>query len=190
MKIIITYIINMLPYILIALPVYLIIRLVILKTKSSKPNIYHEIGLLLFVLFLVGLASQTIIPKIEFGVNGIHIVQNGIHQTNLIPLKVIRETYIEVWQNKHFSYFLINFLGNIVMFVPIGFLTPLLFKVSHKKVILIGFCSSFFIEFCQLFLTRGTDIDDLILNTLGTWLGLCLYKWLNKHCHNFVLKFR
>ncbi|MFQ7854068.1 MAG: VanZ family protein [Flavonifractor plautii] len=42
--------------------------------------------------------------------------------------------------------------------------------------LLTGFCTSFCVEFLQLFVGRATDIDDLILNTLGGCLGglLCL----------------
>ena len=76
------------------------------------------------------------------------------------------------------------------MFMPIGFFIPLLWKVSNRKVIIIGFCSSLFIEICQLSLTRGTDVDDLILNTLGTMLGLLLYRLLYKKFKNYIIKFR
>ena len=41
-----------------------------------------------------------------------------------------------------------------------------------------------FIEICQLFLTRGTDVDDLILNTLGVVFGLLCYKLLYKKFNN------
>lgn len=59
------------------------------------------------------------------------------------------------------------------MFMPIGFFSPLLWTKlnSLKKVTLFGFGISFIIEFTQLFLSRATDIDDLILNTIGAMLG-------------------
>ena len=190
MKAIIGYITNMMPYILVAIPVYLIVIFIIVKLNTKKVNWYHESALILFVLFIVGLASQTIIPKFETGVNGFMVVKNGIHETNLIPFKVLIETYNEVFINGNMNYFLINFLGNIIMFMPFGFFISLLWNISNKKVIIIGFCSSLFIEFCQLFLTRGTDIDDLILNTIGAVLGLVLYKLLYKKLNSFMIKFR
>ncbi len=190
MSLIIKYVLNMLPYMVISLPIYLVIRFILFKTRNKKINWYHESGLLLFILFLVGLASQTIIPKFEFGINGFSIVKNGIHQTNLIPFKVLPETYNEAFVNGHRNYFLINFLGNIIMFTPIGFFIPLLWNLSNKKIIIIGFCSSLFIEISQLFLTRGTDIDDLILNTIGVCLGLLLYNYLYKKGQKYLIKFR
>jgi len=166
MSAIIGYILNMIPYMIITIPIYSIVRVIVFKTKKKKFNWYHETALILFVLFIVGLTSQTIIPKFEFGVSGFRIINTGVHETNLIPFKVLFETYKEVFVNGYVNYFLINFLGNIIMFMPFGFVIPLLWNVSNKKVIAIGLSSSLFIEFCQLFLTRGTDIDDLILNTM------------------------
>ena len=129
MKAAIKYMMNMFPYMIIATPIYLIIRFIVIKSKKIKVNWYREIGLFVFVLFIVGLASQTIIPKFEFGVNGFQIIKNGIHETNLIPFKVILETYREVFINRYFNYFLINFLGNIIMFIPFGIFIPLLWDI-------------------------------------------------------------
>lgn len=185
------YIINMIPYMIIAVPIYLIIRFLMLRKSSRKFNLYHEIALLIFVIFIVGLASQTVIPKIELGINGnINILKNGKHGINLLPLKVLFETYREVFINLNINYFIINFLGNIIMFMSIGFFIPLLWEIPDKKIIIVGFLFSLFIEVCQLFLNRGTDVDDLILNTLGTILGLLVYKFLYKKFKNLIIRFR
>lgn len=185
------YIINMIPYMIIAVPIYLIIRFLMLRKSSRKFNLYHEIALLIFVIFIVGLASQTVIPKIELGINGnINILKNGTHGINLLPLKVLFETYREVFINLNINYLIINFLGNIIMFMPIGFFIPLLWEIPDKKIIIVGFLFSLFIEVCQLFLNRGTDVDDLILNTLGTILGLLVYKFLYKKFNNLIIRFR
>lgn len=185
------YIVNMIPYMVIAVPIYLIVRFLMLRKSSRKFNLYHEIPLLIFVIFVVGLASQTVIPKIELGINGnINILKNGTHGINLLPLKVLFETYREVFINLNINYFIINFLGNIIMFMPIGFFIPLLWEIPDKKIIIVGFLFSLFIEVCQLFLNRGTDVDDLILNTLGTILGLLVYKFLYKKFKNLIIRFR
>ena len=190
MRTIIGYIINMLPYMILAIPIYLIVRGIIIKKHNKKINLYHELTLFIFVLFIVGLFSQTIIPKFEFGVNGFGIVKNGVHKTNLIPFRVLFETYREVFINGYIEYFLINFLGNIILFIPFGFVIPLLWNVSNRKVIVIGACISFFIEISQLLLVRGTDMDDLILNTSGVILGLLLYKLLYKKNYKIMDKFK
>ena len=78
MRTILAYVINMIPYMILTIPVFIIARFVINK-KKKKVNWYREIALFLFVVFIAGLASQTIIPKFEFGVNGFRFIKNGIH---------------------------------------------------------------------------------------------------------------
>ena len=190
MSAIIRYIINMLPYMLVSIPVYAIARTVYIKSRKLPFNKCREAALLVFVSFLTGLASQTVIPKFEFGVNGFGIVQSGVHTTNLIPFKVFVQTYNDVFVHGNINYFLINFLGNIVIFMPIGFFVALLWKVSGKRVVATGFLISLFIELSQLFLARGTDVDDLILNTTGTILGLLIYKAFSKAFSTFSAKFK
>ena len=185
MSAIIRFIANMIPYMLIALPVYLIVRGIIIKTKKIDVSWFRELTMLIFVLFCVGLASLTVIPRFEFGISGFDVVENGVHGTNLIPLLVFVETYREVFVNGNINYFLINFVGNIVMFIPFGLFIPFLWKTSGKRTVFIGFCVSLFIESCQLFLTRGTDIDDLMLNTVGVLIGVFLYGFLF-HRHNDI----
>ena len=63
------------------------------------------------------------------------------------------------------------------MFVPYGFLLPLLFCKTRTfwKTFIIVFFSSFMIEFVQYFIGRSCDIDDLIMNTLGGCIGYGVY---------------
>lgn len=69
-------------------------------------------------------------------------------------------------------------LLNTLMFVPLGFLLPIVFKNKFKSfnsVLIVSFTTTFLTEFIQLFTLRGTDIDDLISNTLGGVIGFALY---------------
>lgn len=69
-------------------------------------------------------------------------------------------------------------LLNTLMFVPLGFLLPLVFKGkfnNFRSVLAVSFSATFLTEFIQLFTLRGTDIDDIITNTLGGVLGFGLY---------------
>ncbi len=73
---------------------------------------------------------------------------------------------------------LINFIGNTAMFVPLGIVWPGVFPQldTHKKVIAAGMGYSLLIEILQLpFFDRVTDIDDLILNSLGFFMGYGIY---------------
>lgn len=88
---------------------------------------------------------------------------------NLIPFASINDSL------NHF-YFMVplrSIGGNILLFVPLGFATPFRFRI-HKlwKATLIGFFISIIVEISQLFVSmRSFDVDDLLLNTLGTVVG-------------------
>ena len=71
---------------------------------------------------------------------------------------------------------------NAVMFVPFGFLLPVLWRCCRRwwKTALAGLCLSGLIEAVQLFCFRCTDVDDLLMNTLGAFLGYLL-SWLLLH---------
>lgn len=96
-------------------------------------------------------------------------------QYNLIPIKKLFIHY-KGWQ--------MNIIGNITMFIPVGIIWPVCFKKldTPAKTILAGAGYSLCIELCQLlFYERLTDIDDLILNTIGVTIGaaiyFCIVKW-------------
>lgn len=75
----------------------------------------------------------------------------------------------------------LTYVLNIVMFMPFGFLLPLIWKRLRKfrKVFSAGFCFSLLIEITQLFNHRLSDIDDLLMNTAGACIGWLL--WLVFH---------
>ena len=80
---------------------------------------------------------------------------------------------------------LINVIGNTTMFIPIGIFWPLVFKSldSHKKVVTAGVGFSLCIEILQLpFFDRVSDIDDLLLNSLGFLIGYGLFLVGKKLC--------
>lgn len=177
------YMLNMVPYMLIALPIFVFIRLGLnfyRQDKTKKINIFREITLLIFALYIVGLASQTIIPRFEFGANGFGIVGAYQNRYNIIPFLVFKETYQAIFNDNYFNYFVINFIGNILLFIPFGFFLPLLWIKMRKlhKTIILGFLLSLTIEIIQFPLFRGTDIDDLWLNTLGVLIGYYIFRIL------------
>ena len=70
-----------------------------------------------------------------------------------------------------------NSFGNIILFIPIGFLAPAVtgWKKMWKTVVA-GISFSLFIESIQLITSKGCfDLDDVLLNGLGTVLGFGLY---------------
>lgn len=79
--------------------------------------------------------------------------------------------------------YLNNCLVNIAGFVPLGFIFSFYFteirqiKWSDFAIIILGSCVSFMIEFAQAYLpTRYSGMTDIITNTLGTAVGVVLYR--------------
>lgn len=70
---------------------------------------------------------------------------------------------------------LLEDIGNIVLFIPIGVAIALLLGLSVNHSLLIGFTISLIIESCQWFFWLGSfEIDDLIHNTIGAGIGVVL----------------
>lgn len=67
---------------------------------------------------------------------------------------------------------------NVLLFVPFGFLLPFIWPHINKLkyTVLSGFSFSLLIEISQLFNNRRTDVDDLLMNTLGTLIGYLLFR--------------
>ncbi|MDH5031869.1 MULTISPECIES: VanZ family protein [Chryseobacterium] len=65
-------------------------------------------------------------------------------------------------------------LGNIIMFIPFGFLGWIIPELKKLKPLLFGFISCIVIvEALQYFTRMGIfEVDDIILNTFGVYLGL------------------
>ena len=88
-----------------------------------------------------------------------------------------------------------NVLGNFAIFIPLGILLPILFnELSYIKTVFIGLFISIFFETLQYIVGFGmTDIDDLILNTLGCMTGAALYFALfnrpKKQVHTELISF-
>lgn len=73
----------------------------------------------------------------------------------------------------------LNVVGNVLCFMPFGFLVPMIHsrKIGLVSMILRAFGFSMCIEVAQLFLKVGCfDVDDLLMNTLGGILGYLLFK--------------
>lgn len=82
---------------------------------------------------------------------------------------------------------ILNLAGNVVGFMPFGLLLPLMRSEVRKawRVTVLGFEISALIELSQLIFKVGCfDVDDIILNTFGAWLGYVLFylsfRWYQK----------
>lgn len=76
-------------------------------------------------------------------------------------------------------YALINLVGNVVIFIPLGFLTAVLWKPFRPlwRCLLLGGGIIVCIELTQLLARVGScDLDDLLLNVMGIAVGYCLFR--------------
>lgn len=182
MDLILGYVQNMWLYMMITTPFIIVFRLYKMKSTRATVKLLHEIGVIFFFIFLLGLLSQTIIPNISFK-DGSIFFENGKYQaTNFEFFRVLIETYNAIKYLNYWQPFFINFIGNIIMFIPIGFLLPLLWRKfqSGFATISLGFLISLSIEILQLPQMRSSDVDDLWLNTLGTGLGYVIFLFIPK----------
>lgn len=184
-RLIVNYLMRMLPYILFTLPKLLTLRIgkyLQRRRKGLPTNYVHELGLVFFLLFLTGLASLTVIPKVSLSAGKIQVIGAESPRVNLVPLNKLLEIAEIVIAQGNYPYLLIEVLGNVGMFAVIGFMLPLLWRRFQSARLSIATCllTSLFIEVAQLLQPRATDIDDLILNTLGGALGYLLYRLLER----------
>lgn len=169
----------------IGLPILLILEIIRYKKSKGKETKflnYREIRIIIFSLYIISLVAVTQFPfsttiRADMTVNIVPVF-NTIKDMSNIPSNM-ESFMIRFW--------IINIVGNLVLLMPLSILVPMLFKKfrSMKKTIILCFLVSVSIEFLQ-FLSmfcgnrRSVDIDDVILNTLGSVLGFFIFKYLQK----------
>lgn len=100
-----------------------------------------------------------------------------VYDYNLQPFHEIRR-YLIWWRVLGIRRVVLNLVGNIIGFIPFGALLPILSRSVRKawKVMALGLEISALVEVSQLILCVGCcDVDDMILNTCGAFLGYVLY---------------
>lgn len=98
---------------------------------------------------------------------------------NLVPLRsMISYLFVGDISIRNFSIMNANVFGNIILFIPLGIYLPL-FKCD-KRIgvnVLLAFLISLSVEIIQyIFGIGASDIDDIILNTFGGFIGIVIYK--------------
>lgn len=78
---------------------------------------------------------------------------------------------------------LFGYLGNIAFFIPFGVLVYMLL-IDVRRTVIVGFLASLTIEVTQYIFALGySDIDDLLMNTLGAFLGALVARALGPRWH-------
>jgi glycopeptide antibiotics resistance protein len=150
------------------------------------PALSHPVKVVCWILFIVFmlLLTKNILFKKNPGYYKNYFrkeyrhykVQDGWEKANTKPFSTIRLFYNSRQLNTEYKQN--NLLGNMVGFIPFGFLLPLLLPWFRNifKVLLSGFLLSLAFETAQLIFGLGVfDVDDLILNTCGSFAGYIFY---------------
>lgn len=162
-----------------------------LSAMGMKSSLRREVALTLFVMVIFGVLAMTVTPAYIWQKQGENALwgnlliimerPNAMTNVNLIPFMMFKDYFVDITTGRGFFFTIINFFGNLAVFVPIGFFVALLFeKATWKRSFAVGLGMSFGIEVCQWFLMRSSDIDDIILNTFGAVLGYFVYLLLKK----------
>lgn len=167
-----------------------------LYRRGLQSGVVREIGLFVFVLFCAGLAALTVFPSNFWTVSHWQEAFQGLRP--FFPITPLSQSVQYIgWVPTLFrgdrlgawGFYMV--LANALIFVPIGFFVNLLWrKPRWWKGLAVGFCVSFTVEFLQLFVNRSTDVDDLILNTTGAFLGGMIALLLGKLAPKLTRKFQ
>ena len=148
--------------------------------KNKRIDWKREAQLLLVYICIVVVVRFTFCP---FGKVDGKIQPLLFDAEKIFPLWVNFKPFVYLFDYPTIREALLNLIGNTAMFIPLGIVWPAVFKKlnTHWKVITAGFGVSLVIEILQLpFFNRASDIDDLILNTLGYLIGYGTYLLVRK----------
>lgn len=142
-----------------------------LKVIRKKSNMYLLCFLIMYI-YLCKIIHLTQFPiYASEGMKAAMGGQNVWREMNVIPFKTILDG------------FSIDIFLNIIMTFPFGFGLPFLIRYSWKKAVFSGIIIGVLCETGQLlsalwagFTFRHVNIDDILLNFLGTLIGYLLFK--------------
>lgn len=143
--------------------------------QQKRFSLKRELQLILVYICILVVTRFTFFPFSK--VNG-QVQPLLFDGTKIFPPRINLLPVVYLFDYPVFREALINFVGNTAMFVPLGIVWPCVFQQldTHCKVIAAGMGYSLLIEIIQLpFFDRVSDIDDLLLNSLGFILGYGIY---------------
>ncbi len=161
------------PMLIIFLVVIISVRLASLKNNKERFVFYKEFWDLVFIVYILILFELLTSTEI-----------NNHGGMNLVP-------FTEIFRYKIGSeFFLVNVIGNILIFVPFGyFISGFIKSKNILPITLISILTSTTVEFVQLRIGRSFDIDDIILNLVGGIIGFLIYvafSAIKKHLPGFL----
>lgn len=153
---------------------FAVIRLIWLLFVRKRRSIPSEASVWLLAFYVIFILAFTTFRDSYFPWQlNLHFGR-PISEVNFIFLK---ETWKMLYAQSEVD-FIYNCFGNVLCFIPLGILMPIVFskKQTFLRVILAGLIFSVLIETLQFFLETGvSDVDDVFFNTCGMAIGYFLY---------------
>lgn len=152
------------PMVLISIVILVSLRVTYLIKTGKHLYLYKELLMLSFIIYILCLFQVvTFQDDVSWSTN------------NFIPFK-------EIFRYKIGSrLFLKNILGNMLLFLPFGFFTSHYIKIEKPSTIFVlTFIASVSIESVQMAIGRVFDVDDIILNICGGFIGYYIYVFMKK----------
>jgi len=152
-------ILNIWPSLIIMVVTLVTIRVFYLKTNKINFILYKELYTLLAIIYL--LLLYQLVTRVDV---------NNLGGFNIIPFTEIFRYDLDS------ELFWCNVIGNILLFVPFGYIFSSYVKPkSIFSSLFVALIVSATIEVVQLNIGRSFDIDDIILNTIGCVIGFLIY---------------
>lgn len=150
------------PMILIFTVFVVITRLTYLIVHKQRFILYKELFMFTALLFAMLLFYVVTFQDVNYGTN------------NFVPFR-------EIMRYEFGSpLFIKNIIGNIIMFIPFGLFVAYLLKTRKAlPTLFITIVTSAIIEYTQLKIGRTFDIDDILLNLVGGFIGYFIYLMFN-----------
>lgn len=153
--------------------VLITIRIVYLKINKKSFVLYKELISLCFVIYALLLFE--LVTNTDF-----HSYSN-----NFTPFKEIFRYSLTS------KLFYRNVVGNVILFLPFGYFVSYYCKINkYYFTLLVVLITSVSIEIIQSMIGRSFDIDDIILNLIGGYLGYLLYILSNKLLKLYSVKIK
>ena len=159
------------PMIVIVVTIISSIRIsYLIKNKFKDYKLYQELIHLSFIIYILSLFYIVTFQDVNYGSSNFTLFKEMFRYEFGSPL------------------FVKNVLGNILLFIPLGFYISYYLRSENSiSSLIITILSSITIESTQLVIGRVFDVDDIILNVVGGIIGYLFYKSII-HLPKFVQK--
>ena len=152
------------PMIIISMVVMISFRIAYLIKNKQRLVLYKDLTMLVFIVYILCLFQV-----VTFQDNTTWSSNNFLPFREIFRYKIASRLFFK------------NVLGNVLLFLPFGFFISFYLKTDNKNwTLILTLITSLAIEIVQMLIGRVFDVDDIILNLLGGFMGYLIYEVLKK----------